>query len=891
MRKFSKIILRTLLAVCLLVSVFALNLNVSAATDTNENLEIKGAQIRTEDPAGIRFVASYTGEEEVKAYGVVLAWGKAEASEITLDATVNGKTTLYGAVEEQNENGVYHVTLVNVPEVSYVQEVTARAFIVKNDNSVEYSEQAVTRSLAQVSLLYANDNEVAEGSAVEAVVNYVKENYKKAYTHSVTGYYVVDDATVETDPAKLEAEFVKDWNAKFGTEWTSLVQTEFQKSAASAGTNGAALADTLATDCSGTKMYEFFNSDTTTSAKWQWLLQYFLAKCNTVVHPKRQINAVLGDGTASDTYGSNMNSFNHLSASIVNFFNGGNTRNDSNDIVFTSAKYSTYSSVIDYSKIYANVSNVELVKVGEKVKLPAATTPATGYEWDGWYEGTTKYEAESTYTVTSSNVVFVPTHKAIEYTITYMDGDTSLSDLTPNVYTIESNNLSLPTPIKEGSVFLGWHEDKQLKDASITAIMAGTTGNKTYYCEWGTSFVATNTTSNSKYSTISDAVKNAAQGDVIVIEPGTYSEDIDITTGITLTSSNKDVNPTENEEQFLGDEAVVLTGKLTIHSQKISEEDKSNQVKNLTICGLTFTKNARVFVYGDSTNFTGFVFKNNYCYDLTYTAKSWSETGTVGYSNSTTARSGFLNVGGSYGWVVGAQYINNVFKNINDSAIELQCTQGVTFQGNLFETIKYDAIRNNYSNSYENYLLDNNVFKNIGYSAFYIRKYGSGNAQTFTIINNEFNNVAYNSSNSGATGYVVGAISSAFYGESKAATWIIKYNKFINTPHSINLRDNVSDSSKWPSKNINWSCEVTYNAFINETTPDKYQENWKPSGDSAATNTGNFLFDYNYYGTSESQSIDLNDSLFTQISSDSNKNVYTDYNEYLAGVAASKGNN
>lgn len=877
MRRFSKIILRTLLVVCLLVSVFALNLNVSAAADTNENLEVKGAQIRTTDPEGIRFVASYTGEEEVKAYGVVLAWGKAEASEIALDATVNGKATLYGAVEEQNENNEYHVTLVNVPEISYVQEVTARAFIVKNDDSVEYSEQAVTRSLAQVSLLYANDNEVEEGSAVETVVNYVKENYKKVFNRGT--YLVVDDATVETNPTKLEAEFVKDWNAVTGESIESM--TGFESKYCLAPYSYANMTKEQLTEH---KLYVFYQNAEMRN-KWSWVFDFFKNAIKND-YQTAQITAILTEESKlSDTI-SNMYGLDHLLVSIESFFTGIAGAKITKYFQQTGVynNLSKYNGLEQYSKVYADLSNVELVKVGESVKLPEATTSASGYEWDGWYEGTTKYEAESEYTATSSNVVFVPTHKAIEYSITYMDGNTSLNDLTPKTYTIESNNLSLPTPTKDGSVFLGWHEDDQLKDASINAIMAGTTGNKTYYCEWGTSFVATNTTSNSKYSTISDAVKNASKGDVIVIEPGTYSEDINITTGITLTSSNKDVNPTKNGEQFLGDEAVVLTGKLTVNTKTAS---------GTTISGLSFTQNARVFAYGDSTNFTGFVFKNNYCYDLTYTAKGWSEGYTTGYSNSTADRVGFLNVGGSYGWVVSAQYINNVFKNINDSAIELQCTNGVTFQGNLFEDIKYDAIRNNYSNANGNYLLDNNNFKNVGYSAFYIRSYGGSytSAQTFTITNNEFNNVAYNSSNSGATGYVVGAISSRGYGEKFNATWVIKYNKFINTPHSINLRDNVSNSATWAQGNIVWSCEVTYNSFINETTPDKYQENWNSSGDSAATNTGNFLFDYNYYGTSESQSIELNDSLFTQISSDSNKHVYTDYNEYLAGVAASKGNN
>ena len=61
---------------------FAFNANVKAAYETSDDIIVFGAQVRTIGNQGLRFLAyeEYQGENET-AYGVILAFGKAEADE------------------------------------------------------------------------------------------------------------------------------------------------------------------------------------------------------------------------------------------------------------------------------------------------------------------------------------------------------------------------------------------------------------------------------------------------------------------------------------------------------------------------------------------------------------------------------------------------------------------------------------------------------------------------------------------------------------------------------------------------------------------------------------------------------------------------------------------
>lgn len=54
----------------------------------------------------------------------------------------------------------------------------------------------------------------------------------------------------------------------------------------------------------------------------------------------------------------------------------------------------------------------------------------------------------------------------------------------PLKYYIDSNIITLPTPTKASSVFLGWYSDANFTSTRVYSIAEGSTGNKTFYAKW-----------------------------------------------------------------------------------------------------------------------------------------------------------------------------------------------------------------------------------------------------------------------------------------------------------------------------------------------------------------------------------------------------------------------
>ncbi len=460
-------------------------------------------------------------------------------------------------------------------------------------------------------------------------------------------------------------------------------------------------------------------------------------------------------------------------------------------------------------------------------------------------------------------------------------GDTNISS---NVYTstyekqlIEETEL--PAVSKEGYVFKGWLSSV---DGAVVLAYPGykeVINNITYSAQFEAA-QAYNVTKGVGYVSLATAIKEAASGDTVKVYPGVYSDVIDLTKAINLITPNSNINPVNDSTNFLNENAVIIKNVLSFNGL----------LDNCTISGFTFTESARVFFYGPNENahdITGFKFTNNYCYNTSYSPAAWNVSSSTGYTNNTSSRIGFMNLGGSYRFFNNSEISYNVFKNINDSAIQIQYAQSLTLKGNSFEDIAYDAVR--LMDSYGTTNIDNNNFKNVKYAALFFRTYCPNyrSNSIWNVTNNTFENVA-TYSGTPTSDFVVGAICSRGYGEIYSASWHINFNKFINTPHSINLRDNVTDSATWAEGTKVWECEVKYNAFINSVTPVKYQENWKLGADSAKTNTGNFLFDYNYYGTSTETAIEITNTQFTQILSSSHGNNFSSYTAYEEAVKAKK---
>lgn len=109
-----------------------------------------------------------------------------------------------------------------------------------------------------------------------------------------------------------------------------------------------------------------------------------------------------------------------------------------------------------------------------------------GYEFKGW-TGTIVSEVTKGYTIlqgTTGNLEFTAHFDAITYKIEYVLNGGEFEGEYPTSYTIQSSDVTLVSPVKTGYKFVGYNE---LGDAVVyptVVIPTGSTGDKTYVCNW-----------------------------------------------------------------------------------------------------------------------------------------------------------------------------------------------------------------------------------------------------------------------------------------------------------------------------------------------------------------------------------------------------------------------
>ena len=291
--------------------------NVKATSNTNALITVQGAQVRTTGSAGIRFVGKIDAsfdKTNVTAYGLSIAFGEIDVDKIEVGGTVNGKSVLSAQVSEVTDSNNFYINLTNIPNTMFGQDVTARAYVVRN-GEIEYADTAATRNLGEVALAVKAAGQTSD--LITSVINTLTTDYKAVYTDA-NGNIFVGSSVYEIKPENLETEFLKDWNTKFGTEWTEVTGKLMTTSAA---TGYSANTDK---DPSLGNLYKFFrDTENGYEAKWLWLLEY-IASLNGV-WPTRQANAIINydktNGTTDNTY--DLYKDQHLAGSIANFFQNG----------------------------------------------------------------------------------------------------------------------------------------------------------------------------------------------------------------------------------------------------------------------------------------------------------------------------------------------------------------------------------------------------------------------------------------------------------------------------------------------------------------------------------------------------------------------------------------
>lgn len=467
MKKIIKLIISSVITLSLVLT-FAIIVKANTPVTTTNLLSVEGDQVRTETNPGIRFVGKSTYEGTFKEYGIAIALGEVPASEVVLGAT----DVHNAAVNSLDEEGRYYLTIYGVPQSFYTTEITARAYVVLEDDSVVYAETALSRSLAEVSLLAKNVG--TEGEIIETVNKYISENYVKVHQNA-EGYVVVDAAIWESNPAKLKEAFIADWNTALGDSLT--IDDFVVQSGNGSGFRTAATFETF-TEAGITRFFQHEVYGT----KWNWLLNYITSELPTNDYALAQIKAIQSNVEDSD----NWHNAYHLTSFILSILNGKYSTTGYSGYNF-SKNPDKYSLITKYNNtVYADVTDAKLVKVGETFSLPEALTPATGYKWDGYYLGTTPNEAGATITVSSlaTNSTYAPTTSLIEYTIKYMDGSVEIFDLTPTTYNVNTDSFALPEISKDDHLFRGWYVQEDFSGAEVTSIEKGSTGNKVFYAQF-----------------------------------------------------------------------------------------------------------------------------------------------------------------------------------------------------------------------------------------------------------------------------------------------------------------------------------------------------------------------------------------------------------------------
>lgn len=116
------------------------------------------------------------------------------------------------------------------------------------------------------------------------------------------------------------------------------------------------------------------------------------------------------------------------------------------------------------------------VKEGNRAKIPLSPEK-NGYDFIGWYvdENEFDFTTKITMDITLKAKWQLRTYK-INY---YLDGGTNVNE-NPLTYTIESDDIILMDPVKQGSVFSGWLND----DEFFTVIKKGSTGDLFLTAKW-----------------------------------------------------------------------------------------------------------------------------------------------------------------------------------------------------------------------------------------------------------------------------------------------------------------------------------------------------------------------------------------------------------------------
>ena len=115
-------------------------------------------------------------------------------------------------------------------------------------------------------------------------------------------------------------------------------------------------------------------------------------------------------------------------------------------------------------------------KYEENITIPTNPTKE-GYNFNGW-------DSNIPEKIPAENKIFNANWQIINYQISYELNGGSISGTNPTTYNIESADITLINPTKEGYNFVGWTGTDLVMTSSQVVITQGSVGNKNYVATW-----------------------------------------------------------------------------------------------------------------------------------------------------------------------------------------------------------------------------------------------------------------------------------------------------------------------------------------------------------------------------------------------------------------------
>lgn len=145
------------------------------------------------------------------------------------------------------------------------------------------------------------------------------------------------------------------------------------------------------------------------------------------------------------------------------------------------AKWNEIKITINYDSNGGQVSSATgTVVLGSNYSLLEPQRP--GFTFEGWYNGADLVDLTGVWMTNTTSVTLVAKWKIVSYKIDYnLDGGSADGLVTE--YNIESQDIVLPTPTKDGYTFIGWYTNGGGISQNVT-IMSGSFGDKSYEAKW-----------------------------------------------------------------------------------------------------------------------------------------------------------------------------------------------------------------------------------------------------------------------------------------------------------------------------------------------------------------------------------------------------------------------